>query len=187
MKQCLNLGCGTNILKDYINVDKYDYRGVDIVHDLDKFPYPFKDNSVDKILMEGVIEHLKSDYGDVFNEFRRIMKHKAKLIIIVPHASNLATFNEFHIRHFSSHSFTDIQPKGLKQKRTTSLDSVNAYRGFRRIKRKIVFRKKYCFWDYLIEPIVNLHWFSTVLWEHTFLSRLFPAKDIYVELEKVLK
>ena len=45
----INLGCGRNIMKGYVNVDKIKLRGVDVVHDLDKFPYPFKENSVDEI------------------------------------------------------------------------------------------------------------------------------------------
>lgn len=34
----LNLGCGSKLLEDYVNVDKFDYYDVDIVHDLEVFP-----------------------------------------------------------------------------------------------------------------------------------------------------
>ena len=47
----LNLGCGSKILSDYINVDKFEYYKPNIVHDLEKIPYPFEDNSVDEILL----------------------------------------------------------------------------------------------------------------------------------------
>ena len=39
----LNLGSGSKILKGYVNVDKFQYYNPDVVHDLEKFPYPFED------------------------------------------------------------------------------------------------------------------------------------------------
>ena len=32
----LNLGCQDSIKKGYINLDKWKYKGVDVVHDLEK-------------------------------------------------------------------------------------------------------------------------------------------------------
>ena len=52
----LNLGCGSKILDGYTNVDKYDYFKADLVHDLETFPYPFKDNSVEEIIISHVLE-----------------------------------------------------------------------------------------------------------------------------------
>ena len=43
----LNLGCGNKIYDGYVNVDKFDLYNVDIQHDLEKFPYPFDDDSVE--------------------------------------------------------------------------------------------------------------------------------------------
>ena len=46
----LNLGSGSKRIEDFINLDKFDTFNPDIVHDLETFPYPFKDSSVDKII-----------------------------------------------------------------------------------------------------------------------------------------
>ena len=45
----LNIGCGKKILNGYINLDVVKLPGVDIVHDLNKYPWPFKDNYFDEI------------------------------------------------------------------------------------------------------------------------------------------
>jgi hypothetical protein len=49
MKNKLNLGCGTDIMPGHVNMDKLRLPGVNIVHDLNKFPYPFKDNQFDTV------------------------------------------------------------------------------------------------------------------------------------------
>ncbi|HPC10341.1 MAG TPA: class I SAM-dependent methyltransferase, partial [archaeon] len=54
----LNIGCGKKILKGYINLDVVKLPGVDIVHDLNKYPWPFKDNYFDEIYADNVLEHL---------------------------------------------------------------------------------------------------------------------------------
>ena len=54
----LNLGCGRKIFKNSVNLDRVKLDGVDVVHDLNKFPYPFKDESFDEIKALAVLEHL---------------------------------------------------------------------------------------------------------------------------------
>ena len=46
----LNLGCGTDIRPHYVNSDVAALDGVDTVHDLESFPYPFEDNTYDEIV-----------------------------------------------------------------------------------------------------------------------------------------
>ena len=84
----LNLGCGNKILDGYVNIDKFDVYDIDIKHDLEKFPYPFNDNSVEEILLSHVLEHIGQN-PDVFikilKEFYRICKNEALININVPH------------------------------------------------------------------------------------------------------
>jgi len=84
----LNLGSGSKILKDYINVDKFDYYKPDVVHDLETFPYPFKDNSVDEILLSHVLEHIGQTpeiFLKIIKEFYRICHNNSLIKIMVPH------------------------------------------------------------------------------------------------------
>jgi len=84
----LNLGCGSVIMKDFINVDKYNIYNPDIIRDLEIFPYPFKDNSVKEVILSHVLEHI-GQIPDVFNkiikELYRICINNALINITVPH------------------------------------------------------------------------------------------------------
>jgi|TARA_B110000977_G_scaffold193897_1_gene269579 ubiquinone/menaquinone biosynthesis C-methylase UbiE len=84
----LNLGCGNKILDGYLNVDKFDYYNVDKVHDLEKFPYPFDNDTVDEILLSHVLEHIGQDpniFNEILKEFYRVCKNQAVIDIAVPH------------------------------------------------------------------------------------------------------
>jgi len=54
----LNIGCGNKKLKGWINLDFSKEVNLDIVHDLNKYPYPFKDNEIDEIYVDNVLECL---------------------------------------------------------------------------------------------------------------------------------
>ena len=48
----LDLGCGRSKKAGFIGLDCLVLPGVDIVHDLTKFPYPFEDGLIDEIWMD---------------------------------------------------------------------------------------------------------------------------------------
>ncbi len=98
----INLGCGNKRIKGFIGVDKVKTEAVDIIHNLDKFPYPFKDNSVDEVIMDNVLEHLQ-DVLKVMEELHRICKQKAIIKIYVPYAKSDGAFTDPTHKHF----FTD--------------------------------------------------------------------------------
>jgi predicted SAM-dependent methyltransferase len=77
----LNLGCGNDIKKDFINLDIVDYGG-NQVHDLNSFPYPFEENVFDEIYASHVLEHLESFHKTV-SELYRICKPDA-IIVVLP-------------------------------------------------------------------------------------------------------
>jgi len=84
----LNLGCGSKILEGYTNVDKFDYYNPDIVHDLEKTPYPFDENSISEIVLSHVLEHLGQDpevFNEIIKELYRICKNNSIIDIRIPH------------------------------------------------------------------------------------------------------
>lgn len=82
----LNLGSGQFKKNGYINVDNNASTKPDIIHDLESFPYPFKDNEFDIIEADHALEHLSQPWR-VMRELRRIAKPNAKITITVPHFS----------------------------------------------------------------------------------------------------
>jgi len=73
----LNLGCGNRRFKRYRNLTKKDL-------DLNTFPYPFKDNSVDEILLYFVLEHLNNPVK-VLEELHRISKPSRLIKLKLPY------------------------------------------------------------------------------------------------------
>jgi hypothetical protein len=84
----LNLGCGGRKFSDWINVDKFPTCGPDQVVDLERFPWPWPDNSVDEVRMYHVLEHLGAEtavYLGIIKELYRVCRDGAAINIIVPH------------------------------------------------------------------------------------------------------
>ena len=82
----LNLGSGQNPLEGYINVDKYG--DPDIKCDLEAFPWPFEDSSVDEVTLNHVLEHLGAApdvFINIMKELYRVCKPGALVHINVPH------------------------------------------------------------------------------------------------------
>ncbi len=79
----LNLGCGQFPLHEYVNLDFIVLPGVDIVHDLNVYPYPFNDNEFDEVRCFHVLEHL-NDIIAPLEEIWRITKSGGIVSIEVP-------------------------------------------------------------------------------------------------------
>lgn len=79
-------------------MDREKLPGVDAVHDLAVFPYPFETNQFDLIEADHVLEHLPDIFG-VMREIHRILKPGGKVVIRVPHFSRGFSHPE-HMRGF---------------------------------------------------------------------------------------
>ena len=98
MTNKLNLGCGQFPKAGYLNLDVSPFAKVDVVHDLDQFPYPFEANTFELIEADHLLEHL-NDPLRVMAELSRIVKPGGLLHIRVPHFSRGFTHPE-HKRGF---------------------------------------------------------------------------------------
>ncbi len=95
----LDLGCGRNKIKDSIGVDIINYKGVDIVMNLNIFPYSFKDKTFDLIYCYDTIEHL-DNITELMKELYRILKDDGEIKIRTPHFSSMWAFSDPTHKHF---------------------------------------------------------------------------------------
>ncbi len=93
----LNLGCASNILDGYINIDQDTFEEIKsrypnktfnpecVVYNYDVFNLPYDDDSVDEILADGFIEHLSFiDEKRMFMEVKRVLKKGGLFEFSVP-------------------------------------------------------------------------------------------------------
>lgn len=82
----LNLGSGEFPKKGYINVDINIRARPDVITDLNRYPWPFKDDKFDVVEADHLLEHLDSPFA-AMKEIHRISRDGARVIIRVPHFS----------------------------------------------------------------------------------------------------
>ena len=84
----IHLGCGKNKEAGAFGVDLSPYPGVDLVHDLEKFPYPIESDHFDRVVALDVLEHLDHFVGAI-EEIHRISRDDAEIVISAPFATSL--------------------------------------------------------------------------------------------------
>jgi SAM-dependent methyltransferase len=176
--RCLNLGCGTDIRTDWVNLDRAALPGVDVVHDLSVLPLPFASGEFTHICAKDVLEHL--DYIPLLRELHRILATGGTLEIQVPHFTAAANYiDPTHRRLFSIRTF-EFFAASCPFGREYYFDF-----HFARIElRQLKFLGGPLVWNKLVSPLVNCHPKIQNYFELTFLSRLFPAESIVVRLVK---
>ena len=106
----VHLGCGTKYKEGFVNVDVLDNIKVDLIHNLDIYPYPFKDNSASLIVANHIIEHLDNPMK-FMNECYRILKPNGILHIECPIGGTYSSYHLDHKYNMSPYSFTIISGK----------------------------------------------------------------------------
>ena len=85
----LDIGCGDQKNEGFIGLDRRRLPGVDIVHDLEKFPYPIPDNICLSITGSHIVEHIKPWVMiDFMDELWRIAKPGGQLALCHPYGVN---------------------------------------------------------------------------------------------------
>jgi len=104
----LNIGCGREVLKGYLNVDKFpmqsEVKKVDVTH----FPLPFKENEFSYVRMRNILEHIPVDVQlKLIDELYRITSAGGRIWIRVPYGSHW-TRRIDHYRGYTYATFKHI-------------------------------------------------------------------------------
>ncbi len=166
----LNLGSGDRPLAGHLNVDlNLSAPGVDLVVDLNHYPWPFESQSIDGVVMHHCLEHL-DDRNRAMREIHRVLRGGAAALISVPHFTwQLAYADPTHRHFFAYPTFFYYAGRG----------GYFDFR-FRSCEVRLVFGKRLSFWNHCIEPLAN--WLPTV-YEQSPL-RVFPAVELRARLVK---
>lgn len=172
----LDFGCGKRKLPGSVGVDISPDTDADVVHDLNKFPYPFKDGEFGAVKADNVVEHL-DDLLKVMEELHRITAHGAELKIIVPFFRSVYAFIDPTHRHFfTCRSFDYFDP-------ASDFSKFYKYSRARFSVKRVVFDEDYpgTFFERLAAKFAN---WKPVFYE-TRLSALLPLNTLTFYLETV--
>ncbi len=104
-KRILDVGCGIKKYPGSIGLDRNANTNADVLYDLDRFPYPFRDSSFSELRAIHVIEHV-SDVIRAMEEFHRVLEPGGRLFISTPHYTDFSSFcDPTHRWHLNSFSF----------------------------------------------------------------------------------
>jgi len=104
----LDVGCGLNKLAGSVGLDRNPASRADVLAELDRFPYPFRDSAFDGLQAVHVIEHV----GDVIRTmegFHRLVRPGGEVFVVTPHYTDFSSFcdptHRWHLNSFSLRYF----------------------------------------------------------------------------------
>jgi len=171
----LDVGCGRRKQPGAIGIDRNPASQADVLCDLDRFPYPFRDAVFDRVRAVHVIEHV-ADVLRTMEEFHRLLRPGGRLYLVTPHYTDFSSFcDPTHRWHLNSYSFRYFG------------EDHGGYGYYSRVKfREISVRLRLlALWRWTgLEWLIN-HWPRfRQFWEH-YLCFLVRGKFIEFEFEKV--
>lgn len=179
-QKSLDLGCGERKRPGSIGVDIAPAGDADVACDLDRFPYPFRDSSIDAVYADNVLEHLH-DVIAVMNEIHRISRPGALVRIIVPYfRARWAFIDPTHRHFFTVESFSYFD--GNHPHSSLYRYSTSRFRLERLAFNEGVKRERLVAW--LVRIVVAFANWKPVVYE-TFFSHLFPLDTITFDLRVV--
>ena len=134
----------------------------DILHDLNAYPYPIEESSIDQIYAKHIIEHL-NDPRAFLREIYRILKPGANAFIETPHFSSYVAYAEPQHKLFYSYFMFRELLKGIK---------------FNVLKHQITFHKLF--------RALGIRFLANRFPERyeKFFTYLFPAENVILVVQK---
>lgn len=126
-EKILDVGCGDAKVAGAIGMDCVKLPGVDVVHDLTQYPWPFADGTFDKVYLMNIIEHLPNPLR-VFEEVCRVCKVGGEVHVEVVYWNHRhAVSDPQHVTFYNEHTwdFLTGERKGYYTKARFQIKSLD--------------------------------------------------------------
>ena len=101
----LDVGCGKSKTEGAIGIDGSPLSDADVICDLETFPWPFDDDTFERVICSHVLEHLGDVIG-AMREIHRVSKAGAAVEIETPYLTSWRSWTDpTHRHHFTLRSF----------------------------------------------------------------------------------
>jgi len=161
----LNLGSGLDYKPGFINLDSDKNLKADIYHNINKFPWPFPDNTFSEIHCFHILEHV-DNLIETMQEIKRISKKGAIIKIKVPLFPSIHSVSDpTHKRYFTYITFNYFTDKSFYNIPRFNIKT-------RKIKFSWSNKTKW------LDKLINL---APVFYSR-FLSSILPSNELYIEL-----
>lgn len=113
----IDLGCGANKQPGFIGIDIRKLPGVDIVHDIETYPWPLPSDCASLVMASHIVEHInphKGNFIKFMNEAWRVLKYEGQMMIVTPYAGSIGYYSDpTHVNpctHFTWRYFDPMYP-----------------------------------------------------------------------------
>jgi SAM-dependent methyltransferase len=181
----LDVGCGNAKAPGAIGIDSNPATQADVVHDLDRYPWPLDSDCFERVICSHIVEHV-ADLLAFMREIHRVCRPAAMVEVVTPHFSNRFSFTDpTHRRHLGLRSFDYVAPP----------------RVIRHTLLSRAFETQFAVPDFYTQPLfrlvrahlrlgrpfrlVGLQWLANRFpdfYEH-YLAFLFPGRDLHFTLQ----
>lgn len=170
----LDIGCGKHKIEHRaVGIDCQRNTGVDIVCNLNSFPWPIRDSVATRIYLSHILEHLH-DVTAALAEVHRIACPSATVLVTTPHFSSCNSWiDPTHKQHLSCFSFDYFTGDDFER------FSVVPFR-FRIVERQLTFGK-----NFILDGVGRYLANRNLRWYERHAAWVFPALDIQCTLEVI--
>lgn len=177
----LDIGCGLKKTDNAVGLDCVALPGVDVVWNLNQFPYPFEDETFDLIIARHALSHL-DDIIAVMKEIHRILAKGGTCKIYVPHYAsdnyNTDPTHKIHFGYRSMNYFCDNIDFGFTFYTDKHFKLVQNYISFRSYDDPNLLKNPF--------KLIGIEWLVNKfprIYERFFVY-IMPPSEVYFELKK---
>jgi hypothetical protein len=169
-----DIGCGNNKCEPgSIGLDRSLNSKADVVCDLNRSPWPLRDNVASKLYLSHILEHLEDVMG-AMAEVHRIGQPGARVLVVTPHFSSHDSYTDpTHRYHLAWGSFDHFSGEPFQRFAGPSFR-------FRILERRLSFGG-----NLVLDGLGRLIAAISTRWYERHVAWIFPAREIFCTLEVI--